>query len=116
MSLQDAPLSIQAIEVFTDTTGIYRTFEQSSASLAGTSAGQANGAGVRGPNSTSHAPGPSRQTTEQQIQRLQEEKPAISAHVQSADEAVHSTKGTQMLAVLMTDGELQVRSVDAIPF
>jgi hypothetical protein len=49
-----------------------------------------------------------RQTAEQQIQRLQHEKPTISTEKKSVEEVVHISRGSQWLAVLTTAGEFQV--------
>ncbi len=44
------------------------------------------------------------QLTDQQIKRLQEEKPAISAEEVSAEQALHAARGTQWLATLTMVG------------
>ena len=81
--------SCQSAEVFTDVSGIYRTFEASD-----------------GPN-TSRSRG-SRLLTDQQIKQLQEDKPAITAEAPSMEQAMNSAKGTQWLAMLTDPGVLQV--------
>lgn len=90
----------QAAEVFTDTTGVYRTFEateqkaEASAELAKAAA-----------RSTKART----QLTGEQIKRLQETKPAIALDVETAESAFNASRGSQWLAVLTTDGELQLR-------
>ena len=91
----------QTVEVFSDASGIYRTFE----------AGQAdNDAATRSVNLRSGQQ--SRiQITQQQIQRLQNEKPAITVDVPNMESAMNAARGTQWLAALTTAGELQIRSL-----
>lgn len=93
--------SCQSIEVFSDTSGIYRSFE---AGGSGPSAAQRSTAIRSGQQSRM-------QLTQQQIQRLQDEKPAISADAQSMESAMNAAKGTQWLAVLTAEGDLQIRSL-----
>ncbi|ORY33060.1 cleavage and polyadenylation specific protein [Naematelia encephala] len=93
----------QAVQVFTDETGVYRTFEardevanMTSARSSAIKAGQQS----------------RMQLTVQQIKRLQEEKPAISSADTAGTESVISTsKGTQWLALLTQAGVLQIRSL-----
>ena len=91
----------QSVEVFSDPSGIYRSFE---AGVSGPSAEQRMTAIRSGQQSRM-------QLTQQQIQRLQAEKPAISADAQSMESAINAAKGTQWLAVLTIDGDLQIRSL-----
>jgi len=91
----------QSAEVFSDASGIYRSFE---AGVAGPSAAQRSTAIRSGQQSRM-------QLTQQQIQRLQDEKPAISADAQSMESAMNVAKGTQWLAVLTGEGDLQIRSL-----
>lgn len=96
----------QAIDVFTDSTGVYRTFEPSSStSSAAADAASLRTAAIRMGQQARM------QLTDQQIKRLQEEKPAISAEEVSAEQALHAARGTQWLATLTHDGQLQVGSV-----
>jgi hypothetical protein len=46
--------------------------------------------------------------TQAQIQRLHEEKPAISIDQPTAENAMNASKGSQWLVCLTTSGELQV--------
>ena len=48
------------------------------------------------------------QLTVEQIQRLQDEKPAISVEAPSMETAMNVARGTQWLAILTMSGELQV--------
>lgn len=50
------------------------------------------------------------QLTTEQIKRLQDEKPAISGTKEEGTDGMGVERGTQWLAVLTGDGELQVRS------
>lgn len=52
------------------------------------------------------------QLTDQQIKRLQEEKPAISLEEPGVEMTLNSGRGTHWLAVLTETGELQVRICD----
>lgn len=94
----------QSAEVFTDTTGVYRTFE----------ATQQNGT-VNGTDASSKAYARNqrnarRQLTGEQLKRLQDAKPAIAADQATTESAFNSSRGTQWLATLSINGELQVRS------
>ncbi len=88
----------QAVEVFADASGIYRTFEAASdvnASRSNIRSGQQSRI----------------QISQQQIQRLQEEKPAISVDVPNMESAMNAAKGTQWIAALTSTGESQIRSL-----
>lgn len=94
----------QAAEVFTDTTGIYRTFEATQ--------------GNKDEQSTAKVPAPTKQPqkakihlTGEQLRRLQESKPAISADVATTESAFNAARGTQWVALLAQSGELQIRSL-----
>jgi len=87
--------------VFADTTGIYRTFEAARAEQSATQRSNAIRAGQQS----------RMQLTQQQIQRLQDEKPAITAETTVTEQALDEARGTQWLAALTTSGELQIRSL-----
>ncbi|WRT69124.1 protein CFT1 [Kwoniella shivajii] len=101
----DAPLC-QAIEVFSDDTGIYRTFEPSRSF----DQNQANGSASRS-NAIKQGQQSRLQLTQQQIKRLQEQEPAISIDAPSMETAMNASRGTQWLALLTNKGELQIRSL-----
>lgn len=91
----------QAVEVFADTTGIYRTFEAARAEQSATQRSNAIRAGQQS----------RMQLTQQQIQRLQDEKPAITDETTITEQALDEARGTQWLAALTASGELQIRSL-----
>ncbi|KAL7421114.1 mRNA cleavage and polyadenylation factor subunit [Cryptotrichosporon argae] len=95
----DLSAAYQVAEVFTDATGVYRTFEAQRAREQPTE--QPSRAAQRGRT----------QLTDQQIKRLQEEKPAIAVDAPSMEMAMNAARGTQWLAVLTQSGELQIRSL-----
>lgn len=94
----DLPNS-QSVEVFTDTSGIYRAFEAARPEATARTAAIRAGQQARG------------QLTQEQIQRLQDEKPAISTEQDTLESAMDPTRGTMWLSVLTTTGELQLRSL-----
>jgi len=101
--IQETPLC-QAIEIFTDDTGIYRTFEAKSDNVAQTNGSTASRSTAVRSGQQSHM-----QLTQQQIKRLQDEKPAISTDMPNLEIAMHTARVSQWLATLSTSGELQVR-------
>jgi len=119
----DQPSHIQAVEVFEDTTGIYRTFDPStvvqhnaddlnSSSVSHTN-GNANGASKT--NGTfsmpkKHTPA-SLVSSSAQIKQLVASEPAISSTIPSTDAALHTGRGSLWLATLSADGQLAVRSL-----
>ncbi|WVW79420.1 protein CFT1 [Kwoniella bestiolae CBS 10118] len=98
----------QAIEVFSDTTGIYRTFEPSRAADTIQLDGQAS---TSRSNAIKHGQQSRMQLTQQQIKRLQEQEPAISVDAPSMETAMNASRGTQWLSLLTDRGELQIRSL-----
>lgn len=113
-------IRVQSIEVFSDTTGIYRTFEPSSSntdpsnpaiitSSTTISSGQANG------NTNPHPISASQATralpVDKQLQQLQESKPTISTTAPTVQETLHSSEGSLWLAIMDHSGELTVRSL-----
>jgi hypothetical protein len=91
--------------VFTDNTGIYRSFEaQTQTESQPTSA--VNGSTSR---STALRQGQAKiQLTPDQVLRLQNEKPAISAEEPSIQNAMNASQGSHWLAVVTDRGLLQV--------
>nr|ODO03748.1 protein CFT1 [Cryptococcus depauperatus CBS 7855] len=108
-SIIDLP-PCQTVEVFSDTTGIYRTFEPSksttedaqSTSQLPSKINILNGTTLRNRQS---------QLTQQQIKRLQEQEPAITSEATSMETAITPVHGTQWLVLLTRAGELQIRSL-----
>ncbi|KAK4687316.1 cleavage and polyadenylation specificity factor subunit 1, partial [Tremellales sp. Uapishka_1] len=100
----------QAIQVFTDDSGIYRTFEAASKEVPH-SASHANGSVTARTTAIRTGQKARMQLTDQQIKRLQEEKPAISAEKPSVQTAMNSSRGSQWLVVLTVFGDLQIRSL-----
>ena len=102
--------SIQAIEVFTDDTGIYRSFEGQAQAQAQTQADSqpptANGSTSRPAGRQGQAA--KIQLTPDQVLRLQNEKPAISAEEPSIQNAMNASQGSHWLAVVTDRGLLQV--------
>ena len=94
----------QAVDLFTDTSGIYRTFEAASPQELGANTTTRTDAIKIGQQSRM-------QLTQQQIQRLQDEKPAITADAPAAEHAMNAARGTQWMAVLTASGELQIRAL-----
>lgn len=97
--LKEAIPECQAADVFTDTTGVFRTFEATERKdepviLAG---GGRNAQRGR------------TQLTGEQLKRLQEAKPAIAVDAATAEAAFNAARGTQWLALLTTTGALQIR-------
>lgn len=101
--------------MFTDTTGVYRTFEPSKSESSEFISNQIDSDhkpnipnGVNGPTArfTRQA-----QLTPQQIKRLQEQEPAITTEAPSMETAINSSHGTQWLALVTRSGELQIRSL-----
>ena len=91
----------QAVDIFTDTTGIYRTFE----------AQEPTSPTLRASRSTIPKNQAERsQASARQIERLREEKPAISMDSTSVERTLRSSAGNQWLATLSTQGELVVCS------
>lgn len=106
LTTQESPLC-QAIEVFSDLSGIYRTFEASASS--GIDSARFDGPATASRSTAIRLGQQSRmQLTQQQIKRLQDEKPAISVETGTAESAMHANRGTQWLAVLTKTGEFQV--------
>ncbi|EIW66021.1 hypothetical protein TREMEDRAFT_70300 [Tremella mesenterica DSM 1558] len=93
----------QAIEVFSDTTGIYRMFEASD--LDNLKDHTARSIAIRQGHQNRM------QLTQDQIKRLQEEKPAISADAPSTEMAMNAARGTQWLALLSAAGRFEIRSL-----
>ncbi|WVR09012.1 protein CFT1 [Kwoniella sp. DSM 27419] len=108
LAANSKPLSCQAIEVFSDTTGIYRTFEP--ARTSENINAQLNGHGSR---VSANRPGQQSrmQLTAQQIKQLQEREPAISVDAPSMETAMNAARGSQWLSLLTDRGELQIRSL-----
>ena len=100
--LQELPIC-QAIEVFTDNTGVYRTFEATHGEGP-----QANGSTAARSTAIRSGQQSRLQLTQQQIKRLQDEKPAISVEAPSMEAAMNAARGTQWLALLTNNGDLQV--------
>ena len=100
--------SIQAIELFTDDTGIYRSFEaQAQAQThADSQPPTANGSTSRPAGRQGQAA--KIQLTPDQVLRLQNEKPAISAEEPSIQNAMNASQGSHWLAVVTDRGLLQV--------
>lgn len=106
----------QAIDVFSDSTGVYRTFEAGASTVTGNAAGEADGMdGIAASASSASRTAAIRmgqqarmQLTDQQLKRLQEEKPAITEGETTAEAALHSAQGSQWLAILTQAGQLQV--------
>ncbi|OCF35639.1 protein CFT1 [Kwoniella heveanensis BCC8398] len=101
----DAPVC-QVAEVFSDSTGIYRTFEPvrpvaQSVPVNGTTRSLAIRQGQQS----------RMQLTQQQIKRLQDQEPAISVDAPSMETTVNAARGSQWLALLTRRGELQIRSL-----
>lgn len=97
----DMPIC-QSVEVFTDASGIYRAFEAARPEANNTARVTAIRAGQQARG----------QLTVEQIQRLQDEKPAISTeNDNTVESAMDPTRGTQWLAALTSTGELQLRSL-----
>ncbi|WVQ81298.1 protein CFT1 [Cryptococcus sp. DSM 104549] len=111
------PLACQAIEVFSDATGIYRTFEPARSSDTDPSQPTNFSSHTKPTPSRPAAPraGPSQtsriQLTAQQIKRLQEQEPAISTDAPSVEATMNAARGSQWLALLTKRGEFQVRSL-----
>jgi cleavage and polyadenylation specificity factor subunit 1 len=95
--------------VLTDTTGIYRTFE---APIRVAEPSFADGAATAARSTAIRMAQQSRmQLTQEQIKRLQDEKPAISVEAGTAESALHANRGSQWLAILTSSGEFQVSKV-----
>ncbi|OXG80075.1 protein CFT1 [Cryptococcus neoformans var. grubii Br795] len=105
----------QAVEIFTDTTGVYRTFEpsksQSSESASHHIDSESKPDITNGTNSTTARSTRQTQLTPEQIKRLQEQEPAITTEAPSMETAINSSHGTQWLALVTRSGELQIRSL-----
>lgn len=84
--------------MFRDVTGIYRTFEPQQ-QVNGSHAVNRNGVKERG------------QLSEEQMRRLQEHKPAITSEKPSMELALDAGRGSQWLAVLLSTGDLEIRSL-----
>ena len=84
--------------MFRDVTGIYRTFEAQQ-QVNGSQPITRNGVKERG------------QLSEEQIRRLQEHKPAITSEKPSMELALDAGRGSQWLAVMLTTGDLEIRSL-----
>ncbi|TYJ59069.1 protein CFT1 [Cryptococcus floricola] len=98
----------QAVEVFSDTTGIYRTFEPSR--MGSYEHLQSNAtARVNGANSSRNTR--QAQLTAEQIKHLQEQEPAITIDAPSTEAAINSSHGTQWLCLLTRKGEMQILSL-----
>lgn len=95
----ELPNSLGA-EVFTDTTGVYRTFEATQ---------QQKAADVEKVKAAARNTKSRTQLTGEQIKRLQETKPALAVDVETAETAFNAARGSQWLAVLASTGELQLR-------
>lgn len=93
----------QAADVFTDTTGVFRTFEASERKEEPITA--ASGGGQRNTQRGRT------QLTGEQLKRLQESKPAIAVEAETTESAFNAARGTQWLALLTTTGALQIRSL-----
>ncbi|WWC91156.1 uncharacterized protein L201_006097 [Kwoniella dendrophila CBS 6074] len=99
----------QVIEVFSDTTGIYRTFEPSRSSGTVELNGKAS---TSRSNAIKQGQQSKMQLTQQQIKRLQDQEPAISIDKSSSlEHTMNSFRGTQWLSYLTKKGELQIRSL-----
>lgn len=117
------PSHVQAVEVFEDTTGIYRTFDPSTVvqhnadDLYSSSVPHTNG-NANGANKTNgtfsmpkkHTPA-SLVSSSAQIKQLVASEPAISSTIPSTDAALHTGRGSLWLATLSADGQLAVRSL-----
>ncbi|KAL1407554.1 mRNA cleavage and polyadenylation factor subunit [Vanrija albida] len=97
-----APVSITA-EVFTDTTGVYRTFEATRPKDE-----LSNGTHKTPARATQRS---RTQLTGEQIKRLQEAKPTIAVDAQTMESTMNASRGSQWLALLTDSGELQIRSL-----
>jgi hypothetical protein len=92
--------------VFTDNTGVYRSFEaQTQTESQPTSA--VNGSTSRS-NPLRQGQAAKIQLTADQVLRLQNEKPAISAEEPSIQNAMNASQGSHWLAVVTERGLLQV--------
>ena len=100
----------EVAQVFSDTTGIYRTFEPKADE---TSPRTAVVNGEQEATNTPHKPLQQNrgQLTQEHIKRLQEEKPEISAEAPSTETAMNAARGTQWLAALSTNGKFEIRSL-----
>ncbi|WWD21338.1 protein CFT1 [Kwoniella shandongensis] len=96
----------QTIEVFSDSTGIYRTFEP----VRSADQPQVNGNASRS-SAIRQGQHSRMQLTQQQIKRLQEQEPAISTDAPSMETTMNTARGSQWLAMLTKKGELQIRSL-----
>lgn len=104
LTVKQGDLSVQAIEVFSDPTGIYRSFEAQSNDPSSPAAD--------GPSTRSTAIRQGQQSrmqlTTEQIERLQNEKPAITAEEPTIQTTMNASSGSQWLALVMSSGRLQV--------
>jgi cleavage and polyadenylation specificity factor subunit 1 len=91
----------EAVEVFTDVTGVYRTFEA-------TKDGQDEHASLSKHMQISAKQRTRTQLTGEQLKRLQDAKPAIALDTATTESAFNASRGTQWLATLGVNGELQV--------
>lgn len=89
----------QAADVFTDTTGVFRTFE----------ATERKEEPVVVSSNPRNAQRGRTQLTGEQLKRLQESKPAIAVDAATTEAAFNAARGSQWLALLSTSGALQVR-------
>jgi cleavage and polyadenylation specificity factor subunit 1 len=86
----------QSAEVFTDVSGVYRTFEATQQGKEDTTVASKPAARSR------------TQLTGEQLRRLQDAKPAIALDSATTESTINASRGTQWLATLADDGELQV--------
>ncbi|BEI92713.1 uncharacterized protein CcaverHIS019_0503410 [Cutaneotrichosporon cavernicola] len=91
----------QAADVFTDTSGVFRTFEatERKEELHAAPSGFSQRNAQRGRT----------QLTGEQLKRLQESKPAIAVEAETTESAFNAARGTQWLVLLTTAGALQIR-------
>lgn len=106
VSLAPTPESLptcQAAEVFTDVSGLYRTFEATQKDEHEHGADGPQAAKTSKPTQRTRA-----QLTGEQLKRLQAAKPAIASDSATTESAFNASRGTQWLATLASSGELQV--------
>lgn len=105
---------MQAVEVFEDTTGIYRTFDPStvaakqtddlySSSTTSSAHGKANGAAGRSTASLV--------SSSAQIQHLVASEPSISATIPIAESALHTGRGSMWLVTMSGEGAVAIRGL-----